>query len=254
VYAVLKERILSQEIELGARLRDEELASQLEVSRTPVREALMRLHREGLVDVVPRSGTMVRMFTESDVEQIYDIRCALESLAVRRAAKALKPEQIRQLQHLHVAAEAAFRRKNFEPVLDFDRHMHRVILEACGNRKLQELMATINDFVALFRNLGARLPAHRGFNYRHREIVQALVRRDPDAAARSLAEHIEGAKEQLLRDLQERQILQALGPASRARGSRTSDRKATQTVNRQHSAARRAAHASRRTRGGGSAR
>jgi len=254
VYAVLKERILSQEIELGARLRDEELASQLEVSRTPVREALMRLHREGLVDVVPRSGTMVRMFTESDVEQIYDIRSALESLAVRRAAKALRPAQIRQLQHMHVAAEAAYRRKNFEPALDFDRHMHRVVLEACGNRRLQELMGTINDFVALFRNLGARLPAHRGFNYRHREIVRALVRRDSDAAARSLAEHIEGAKKQLLRALQERQILKALAPATQANGRRTSNRPPTRIVNPQLGGARRAAPASRRPRGGGSAR
>jgi DNA-binding GntR family transcriptional regulator len=60
VYRAVKQRILSQEIEIGTRLRDETLAAQLGVSRTPVREALMRLHRDGLVDIVPRSGTRVR--------------------------------------------------------------------------------------------------------------------------------------------------------------------------------------------------
>jgi GntR family transcriptional regulator, rspAB operon transcriptional repressor len=213
VYCVLKERILSQEIELGARLRDEELAAQLGVSRTPVREALMRLNREGLVDIVPRSGTMVRVFSESDVEDIYDVRIALESLSARRAAKNLKPEHLRRLRQMHERAETAFRRRDFHPLLEFDRELHRLIVEASGNRKLQTIMATINDFVSLFRNLGAKLPAHRGFNYRHREIMQALARRDSEATACALGEHIEGAKEQLLRDLQERQVLKSLSPS-----------------------------------------
>lgn len=226
VYDLLKSRILSQDIELGARLRDEDLAAQLGVSRTPVREALMRLHREGLVDVVPRSGTMVRQFSESDVHEIYDVRMALESLAIHRAAKGLRANQLRYLRQMHERAEAAFKHHDFHPLLEFDRELHRLTLEASGNRKLQKIMATINDFVSLFRNLGARLPAHRGFNYRHREIMQALQRRNSDAAARALAEHVEGAKEQLLRDLRERQVLHSLSadathPLSAAVGDAT---------------------------------
>ena len=172
---------------------------------------------------------MVATFSETDVDQIYDVRVALEALAARRATKQLRPEQLRRLRQMHEHAEAAFKKRDFGPLLEFDRELHQVLLEASGNRKLQEIMATINDLVALFRNLGARLPAHRGYNYRHREIVQALLRRDPDAAARAVAEHIQGAKEQLLRDLKDRQVLSMAGEAedvspSRERPPRASTR------------------------------
>src|SRR5262245_35638355 len=84
VYRAIKDRLLSQEIEVGSRLREDDLAAQLGVSRTPIREALMRLAQEGLVEIAPRSGTHVCTFTPDDIEQIFDLRIALESLAVRK--------------------------------------------------------------------------------------------------------------------------------------------------------------------------
>jgi DNA-binding GntR family transcriptional regulator len=211
VYRVIKERILAQDIEVGARLRDDDLAGQLRVSRTPVREALLRLAREGLVEIIPRSGTHVRIFTGHDIEEIFDLRIALESLAVRTAALALAPGPLGRLRELHKAAEAAAADGEIGPALLFDHEMHRMIIEASGNRKLQEIMGTINDFVTLFRNLGARTPAHRGFTYRHKEIMRALMKRDSEAAARALTEHIEVAKRELFRDFQERKLLSSDG-------------------------------------------
>lgn len=228
VYQAIKERILNQDIEVGARLRDEELASQLGVSRTPIREALLRLAREGLVTMVPRSGTHVRTFTGEDIEEIFDLRVALESLAVRKAAGRLPAADLARLRELHQAAERAIAAGDIGPALEFDYEMHRLILEACGNRKLQEIMRTINDLVTLFRNLGARTPAHRGFTYRHKEIMRALTRRDPEAAARALTEHIEVARREVFRDFADRNLLSpgqdapaaAVEPARRARRPR----------------------------------
>jgi DNA-binding GntR family transcriptional regulator len=208
VYRAIKQRILTQEIEIGTRLRDEELATQLEISRTPVREALMRLHRDGLVDIIPRSGTRVRSFTHSDIDEIYDLRIVLESFAVRKATSRLSDDAIARLRELHEKAETALAAGNSRPALDFDREMHAAIIDACGNTRLQQFMAIINDYVTLFRNLGARTPFHRGFTYRHREIIQALERRDPNAAAGALAEHIETAKRELFRDVRRRRQLQ----------------------------------------------
>jgi DNA-binding GntR family transcriptional regulator len=202
VYRAVKQRILTQEIEIGTRLRDEALAAQLGVSRTPVREALMRLHRDGLVDIVPRSGTRVRSFTDSDIDEIYDLRIVLESFAVRKATSRLTDDAIARLRELHQKAEAALEAGNSRPALEFDREMHAAIIDACGNTKLQKFMAIINDYVTLFRNLGARTPFHRGFTYRHADIIKALERRDPEAAARALSEHIETAKRELFRDVQ----------------------------------------------------
>lgn len=208
VYHAIKLRILSNEFEVGSRLLDEELAQQLSVSRTPVREALLRLNRERLVEIIPRSGTRVRTFTERDIEEIFDIRIALEALAVRRAASRIEDAQLVRLRQTYERAEARLKNGDPKPALDFDTELHQTILRSSGNERLQEMMTTINDFVTLFRNIGAGTPLHRGFNYRHREIVRALERRKADLAARALSEHLEVAKTELFRDFKQRRLLE----------------------------------------------
>lgn len=207
VYRAIKDRILTGEIPPGSRLRDEELAAQLGVSRTPVREALMSLMREGLVEIISRSQTRVRTFTEHDLEEIFDIRIALETLAVRAAVEHIRPSQVSRLRAAQRAGAAAFKVGNPTPVFDFDGEMHRAILEASGNRRLQEMMVTINDYVILFRSISATTMSHRGHTARHDDILRALERRDADGASRALAEHLLVAKEQTLRDFVQRQLL-----------------------------------------------
>jgi DNA-binding GntR family transcriptional regulator len=219
VYRAIKEKILNHEIPMGARIRDEELAEQLGVSRTPIREALRALIRDGLVEVVPRSRTRVRNPTEQDIIEIFDLRIELESLAARKSAERIPTAQLQHLRQLHEAAEEQLRQGSTHLALEFDREMHRVIIDNCGNERLRLMMATINDSVTFFRNLGARTPAHRGFNYRHREIMRALTREDGEAAARALAEHIAMAKEQTLRDF-EHHKLQEAGQNKSRRSSR----------------------------------
>jgi DNA-binding GntR family transcriptional regulator len=207
VYRAIKHRILSNYFEVGSRLRDEELALQLGVSRTPVREAILRLSRERLVEIIPRSGTRVRTFTEEDIEEIFELRIALETLAVRKAATRLDQAAVLRLRDLYEQAEVALKAGNAKPALDFDTEMHRTILWASGNQRLQEMMAALTDFVVLFRNIGAGTPFHRGFTYRHQDIVLALERRDADLASRMLAEHIDAAKRELFRDFRQRKLL-----------------------------------------------
>lgn len=209
VYKAIKEKILNHEIPMGSRIRDELLAEQLGVSRTPIREALRALIRDGLVEVVPRSRTRVRNPTEQDIIEIFDLRIELESLAARKSADRIPPDQLQQLRQMHDAAEDDLRKGSTRLALEFDKEMHRVILDNCGNERLRQIMGTINDSVAFFRNLGARTPAHRGFNYRHREIMRALAREDGEAAARALTEHIEMAKEQTLRDFEDHKLQEA---------------------------------------------
>jgi DNA-binding GntR family transcriptional regulator len=152
------------------------------------------------------------------------VRIALETLAIRLAVARISAGQVARLRTLNHHAEAGLRAGNAKPALEFDREMHRVILECCGNRPLQEIMARINDFVSLFRNIGARTPFHRGYTYRHREILRALDRRDADAAAQSLAEHISRSRDELFRDFQQRNLLQPSPDArSRRRGGAPAD-------------------------------
>ncbi len=203
VYRTLKEQILTQQIELGARVRDEELAEQLGVSRTPVREALRILIRDGLVETFPRSQTRVRTFTEHDLEEIFDIRIALESMAAKAAARHITPSEISRLRNAFDRSEAGLRAGDNRLSLEFDRDLHRVVLECCRNTRLQEIMATINDYVTLFRSIGAKKTVHPGFNYKHLEILSALERGDGVAASEAMAQHIEVAKSNTQHDFKQ---------------------------------------------------
>jgi DNA-binding GntR family transcriptional regulator len=209
VYKSIKKQILSHELPLGSRIKDDEIAAQLGVSRTPVREAIHSLIRDGLVEAIPRSRTRVRTLSEGDINEIFDLRIALESLAAGLSAERIPPTELEHLNHLHTLAEAGMKREDSRPALHFDREMHRVILEYCGNNRLMAIMQNINDYVTLFRNLSERTPAHRGFNYRHREIMRALNKEDGDAAARAIEDHIRMAKEQTQRDFEQHQLHQA---------------------------------------------
>jgi DNA-binding GntR family transcriptional regulator len=207
VYQTLKERIIAQEIVVGSRLRDEELATQLGVSRTPVREALMHLAREGLVEVIPRSGTRVRTFTEQDIEDIFDVRVSLEVLGIRKATPRLRQVEISKLRQMWAKAATSIEKGDVRPMIEFDLEMHSLIVEASGNRQLREMMGSIAQFVALFRNLGATTPEHKEFTHRIPEIVDALERRDIQGAAEALKEHINSSRAQTLRDFRSRRLL-----------------------------------------------
>lgn len=194
----------------------------------------MRLNRERLVEIIPRSGTRVRTFTEGDIEEIFDIRIALEALAVRRAAIRIEKAQLVRLRDTYERAETKLKNGDAKPALDFDTDMHQTILQASGNERLQEMMIAINDCVTLFRNIGAGTPFHRGFNYRHREILRALERRNPDLAARALSEHLEVAKTELFRDFKQRKLLEPteLAPGQTKRAARRANpfRRSTQSA------------------------
>jgi len=209
VYKTIKKKILAHDLPLGTRIKDDEIAVQLCVSRTPVREAIHRLIRDGLVEVIPRSKTRVVTLSEADINEIFELRIALESMAARLSADRIPAQQLEHLNHLHALAENRLKKQDSRPALYFDREMHRVILDNCGNRRLIGMMHRINDYVTLFRNLSERTPAHRGFNYKHREIMRALNRQDGEVAGRAIEDHILMAKEQTQRDFQQHQLHEA---------------------------------------------
>src|SRR3954471_6906326 len=102
----LREAILAGSLPPGARLRAEPLAEQLQTSRTPVREALVLLAREGLVDIEPRRGAVVRQFDAADLADLYDVRALIEPYAARRAATRIGPGELARLREICAAAEA----------------------------------------------------------------------------------------------------------------------------------------------------
>ena len=201
VYQWLSERIIGGQLKPGDRLRIQDLAKTLKVSDTPVREALIRLQHSGLVETIPRAESRVRIFTHTDIEEIYDIREALECFAAKRAAERMPESDLNELQALMVKAGEALDDGEVSLSVSADIELHARLIQSTGNARIAALVANIRDQIQVFRRLGARtLDVPKRFLKHHQLIIETLRRRDPEGAVRLMEEHIQLAREQALKD------------------------------------------------------
>jgi DNA-binding GntR family transcriptional regulator len=204
VYRLVRDRITSGELRPGARLGLDHLVTELGVSKTPLREALSRLERERLVVTRPRSGTYVAVPDVIDIIEICELRRGIEWQAIQLATSAIPLAELHAL-HLEIGrAEDLAARGDYEPFFQSDVRLHRVIVDFAGNRRLCDVRDTIDSYVQWFRILGAT-GVHRvhGSSLRHRQIVAALLERDPLAAAAAIAVHIDEVKDWMVEDFPE---------------------------------------------------
>ena len=184
------------------RLSDVILAEQLGISRTPVRQALERLVQEGLVRADPRRGFWTSIFTTRDIHEIYDLRGALEVLALRLAAPHLSHENLKaHLEELHaVRAEL-----DTHPVLRFlqvDIRFHMLITRASGNGRLMHNLSLLRSQICMFQMQDSLYPRRMEIALiDHERILQALLAGDVNEAADCLTRHIQHAKEGVLADI-----------------------------------------------------
>jgi DNA-binding GntR family transcriptional regulator len=217
--AAIQSRVLSGEIPTGTRLRQETLASEFGVSRTPVREALRQLQSSGLVSVEPNRGAVVRGPGARELREGYAVRAELEGFAAEHAVAHIDDEQLAQLRE----AERLFRH-SIEEVIEerrrgVERHwstesewerannlFHRVIQEAAGNR---ELLAAIAHLHRRFpRDLTWSALSRSTFLLeenieQHRRILAAIELRDAAAARRAMTDHVRAAGELIARQLEQ---------------------------------------------------
>ncbi len=184
------------------RLSDITLAEQLGMSRTPVRQALERLVQEGLVRSDPRRGFWTRTFTAQDIHEIYDLRGALEVLALRLAAPRLSQEDLKA----HLEALYAVRAElDAHPILRFlqvDIRFHTLITRASGNGRLIHSLSMLRSQICMFQTQDTFYPRRMEIALNdHEQILLALLAGNVDEAAECLARHIRHAKEGVLADI-----------------------------------------------------
>ena len=191
VYEHLRTEILEGRLEPGAELTEVALAEQLGVSRGPLREAIGRLAAEGLVTVSPRRGAVVRSLSKEEFLELYQVREALERMAVKLAVSRLTAEQFEALAALteEMATHAAG--NDVEAFFEANLSFHTRLLDAAGNEKLQELYRQLLDQLGRYRRRSLTL---RGNLQRsvseHKAILRAARRGDAERAAQLMAEHI----------------------------------------------------------------
>jgi len=191
VYAVLREAIVSAELRPGRQLSENELSDLIGVSRTPVREALIRLRDERLVAIVPQLGTFVTLISTDAVADAAFVREALECSAVRLAAERCGPDDLGALQANLVAQERAQAASEPEAFDRLDDELHRMLCDLSGHEVAWELSRRANGHLDRVRRLSLPEPAYRGEMLgEHREVIAAVARGDADAAERTLRHHL----------------------------------------------------------------
>lgn len=204
VSASLREAILDGEISTGRRLREEELAREFGVSRTPVREALQQLSSEGLVDTSLHQGAIVTQLTTEDILAIYVVREALEGVSARLAARRATPEHgqlllaiVNEMETITDSGDATeFARLNLQ--------FHAELRRAANNSHLDRFLAQIEHAVRRFGQTTFAYPGRAESTVReHRAIVEAVIQRDPERAEALAIEHMREARKLRLQMLME---------------------------------------------------
>ena len=187
---LLEEAILEGELKPGERLRAEALAQRFGTSRTPIREALLQLEGQGLVEVEPNRGAVVRAFDRDDLFDLYGVRALLEPAAAVLAATRATVAQMDELELLCDVAETA----PVEQQMECNEQFHRIIAEAAGSPRLAVAMRAASGIPRTFRHRFWQSETQRAESLVcHRRIVAAFRARDPQMAEAAMRMHILGA-------------------------------------------------------------
>ena len=185
-YRRLKEAILSNELPGGYQALEQEIAERLEMSRTPVREALIRLQDDGLVDVVPRRGMRVRNVSIDDMREIYELLYCIEATAAELlAARHLAPDspELRLLEEATDEMERSLARDDLDAWAEADARFHNYLLEFCGNARLAKTGVAMAAQCHRVRLLTLRLrPRPTDSTDDHRAVVDAIRNHDEELA------------------------------------------------------------------------
>ena len=203
VYENLKQRILRQEFPCGERLNIAALAKDLNVSNTPVREAISRLEKVGLVKIIPYRGPSVRSLSISETAEVYDVRISLEVLAARLAALHATPASLAVIEDRLEEYYAARQGGDQEEMLNADLRFHEAIAEASGNRTLVDMLSMLSDWTKLFMQFGMPPRPVSSTGATHRRIVAAIRSGDKDLSATTMRKHLVAGKASLLRHMEE---------------------------------------------------
>ncbi len=194
VYAYLKDAILRGEYKAGDRLVERVLAEKLNISRTPIREALFRLETQRFVRTVPRKGVVVNEITQVEILEVFMILASLESLAARLAAQKVNDEIAAEIDQLIAEMDEALQ-DGGDDAVELNIKYNDLIGRAAGNPKLHEMLVDLKDYVRAFSNLSTALPGRTKEALReHQDILGAIRGGEEDLAESFTRIHLEKSR------------------------------------------------------------
>jgi len=200
IYDHIREQLLNGEIPPYQHLIEAKIAKEIGTSRTPVREALHSLELEGLIESIPRVGYVVKPIKETEVEEICEIRTAIEGVAARWALKNATQKLIDELRENILVSEEKAVHGDPRAFIDLDAQFHEIIARHSGSKRLQELSQTLRRHMLRYRVqsiylIDNVLSAIQG----HKNILEAIEKGDLEEVSKAIKCHLEQSKKDILR-------------------------------------------------------
>jgi DNA-binding GntR family transcriptional regulator len=198
VFIKIENDILNGKYKPGESLTESKIASELKVSRTPVREAITQLELEGLVVYIPNKGAIVKGLSIEDIRDIYEIRIKIEGIAAKRAASNITASQLKELKEVVEFEKFYTNKGDTEQVLKLDTKFHEIIFRASGSRLLDHTLKNFHHYIQRARNLSLKdnERAKKALS-EHMAIMKAIEKGDREKADTLMKEHIINASENI---------------------------------------------------------
>jgi DNA-binding GntR family transcriptional regulator len=197
-YEVIKHRIITCALKPGEYVNEASLSAELNLGRTPVHQALGRLRLEGMVEILPRKGVIVKPVSLDEVLQIIEVRLLSEVYCVGLAAERAEGKDIAEMEDILRRAEASAKSRDIEQMMLLDREFHVVIARAAKNAVLADILLKLHERSLRFWMISLTAPGHhRAVQDQHEAILTAIRKGDPEAAQTAMRNHIESFRKNI---------------------------------------------------------
>ncbi len=200
IYESIRQAIFDGELKAGDRLVEKELADKMNVSRTPIREALRKLETEGLVKHLPRKGVVVKGFKRDDIIEIYSIRQALEALAITYTIENITEDEINQLKEIIEIMEILTYKEDTASLFNISQKFNDILIRSCRMPRLINLINTYQEYLERFRIVTMKKKERKlQALEEHKQILQAVIDKDVKKAKDLVEKHLKGALDAYLK-------------------------------------------------------
>lgn len=204
VCETLRNAIVAGVLKPGERLMEIQVSEELGVSRTPVREAIRKLELEGFVVMIPRRGTYVSDLSIKDINEVFEVRTALDILAAGLAAERITADELEQMERLLVELGECIEQNDIDKIVQADSQFHDLLYSASRNKRLEGIINNLREQLTRFRSLSMSYPGRlKEMMVEHTRMVESLGQRNVSLAKRLAGEHMANAEQTLLKNMVE---------------------------------------------------
>ena len=195
IYQILRQQIIDGTLHPGDKIIEQDVADQLGVSRSPVREAIKQLVGDGLLSNIPNRGAFVKMLSAKEIQDIYDVRVLLEEYAIKHIDPELREKNYRQMQKMKAQIDAEIESSSVKKFETMDQDVHLMIIQMCGNQVIADTYNSLWGRIAFFRTMSLMSKERQMSSlHQHAMILSSLLEGDDETAYEVMRTHLEEAQ------------------------------------------------------------